>query len=106
VRRLLTSAIAPVCHGDIAESRGHREDGREQHRTRSGHYVALIKEVTARGPDQPPHFLKLVWSQVPKPNRKSSRGASQWGGPAEERTTGTAKGHYQSLEPAENRQLL
>lgn len=65
--------------------------------TRSEQCVTLIKEVTARGPDQP-HFLKLVWSLVPKPNRKS---ASQWGGPAEERTMDTAKGHYQSPEPAE-----
>lgn len=62
--RLLTSATAPFCHGDTGESRGHREDGREQHRTGNEHCMTLIREVTARGPDQPPHFLKLSghWS--------------------------------------------
>lgn len=98
--RLLTSAKAPFVME--TESRGHREDGREQHRIGSEHCVTLIKEVTARGPDQPPYFLKLVWSPVPKPNRKSSSSASQRGGPAEERTVHTAKGPYQSPEPAEN----
>lgn len=54
VSRLLTSATTPFCHGDIVEYRGHRED-----RTGSEQCMTLIREVTARGPDQPPYFLKL-----------------------------------------------